>query len=78
MEFDLWITAADAVVLPYRRSWSSGALARAQALGTPVIVTAVGGLAEQASSRDVVVHDDKGLRAAVEAIVSPRASEVPG
>jgi glycosyltransferase involved in cell wall biosynthesis len=78
VEFDLWIIAADAVVLPYRRSWSSGALARAQALGTPVIVTAVGGLAEQASARDMVVHDDDGLRAAVAAIVSPRASEVPG
>jgi glycosyltransferase involved in cell wall biosynthesis len=76
LEFDLWIAAADAVVLPYRRSWSSGALARAQALGTPVIVTAVGGLAEQASTRDVVVHDDEGLGAAVAAIVSPKASEV--
>jgi glycosyltransferase involved in cell wall biosynthesis/multidrug transporter EmrE-like cation transporter len=59
--FDLWLTAADWVVLPYRRSWSSGVLARAHALGTPAIVTAVGGLAEQAREKDVVVQDDEEL-----------------
>jgi glycosyltransferase involved in cell wall biosynthesis len=75
-EFDLWIAAADVVVLPYLRSWSSGALARAQAIGTPVIVTAVGGLVEQASDHDMVVHDSNELRAAVSAVVSQRASEV--
>lgn len=60
-ELDAWTAAADAVVLPYRRSWSSGALARAQSLGTPAIVTAVGGLPEQASDRDVVVGDEDEL-----------------
>jgi glycosyltransferase involved in cell wall biosynthesis len=70
-DFDAWIAAADAVVLPYRRSWSSGALARAQSLGVPAIVTAVGGLAEQASSRDVVVEDDRGLREAVSRLRTP-------
>ncbi len=60
-ELDAWTAAADAVVLPYRRSWSSGALARAQSLGTPAIVTAVGGLPEQASDRDLVVHSDREL-----------------
>jgi glycosyltransferase involved in cell wall biosynthesis len=69
-EFDAWIAAADALVLPYRRSWSSGALARAQTLGVPSIVTSVGGLAEQASARDVVVEDDRGLRAAVARLVA--------
>lgn len=67
-EFDAWVAAADAVVLPYRRSWSSGALARAQVLGTPAIVTPVGGLAEQASPRDTVVADDDELAAAVAAV----------
>jgi glycosyltransferase involved in cell wall biosynthesis len=75
-ELDTWVAAADAVVLPYRRSWSSGALARAQAIGTPAIVTAVGGLAEQASDRDVVVHDHDELGAAVARAVSAGASEV--
>ena len=53
-EFDLWMSAADRVVLPYRRAWSSGALARAQQLGTPAFVANVGGLAEQAGGEDVV------------------------
>jgi glycosyltransferase involved in cell wall biosynthesis len=60
-ELDSWTAAADAVVLPYRRSWSSGALARAQSLGTPAIVTAVGGLPEQASDRDYVVENEREL-----------------
>jgi glycosyltransferase involved in cell wall biosynthesis len=64
-EFDLWVAAADRIVLPYRRSWSSGILARAHALGTPAIVAAVGGLAEQANEHDVVVHDDAELAGAL-------------
>jgi glycosyltransferase involved in cell wall biosynthesis len=64
-EFDRWVAAADWVVLPYRRSWSSGVLARAQALGTPAIISRVGGLAEQAGRHDVVVEGDEGLRRAV-------------
>jgi glycosyltransferase involved in cell wall biosynthesis len=60
-EFDLWVAAADWLVVPYRRSWSSGVLARAQALGTPAIVTAVGGLPEQAGAMDLVVKDDEEL-----------------
>lgn len=72
-ELDAWTAAADAVVLPYRRSWSSGALARAQSLGTPAIVTAVGGLPEQASDRDVVVSDDRELDEALLRIASAGA-----
>jgi glycosyltransferase involved in cell wall biosynthesis/multidrug transporter EmrE-like cation transporter len=64
-EFDLWVSAADWVVLPYRRSWSSGVLARAQALGRPAIVTDVGGLAEQAGDGDIVVRDDEELAEAM-------------
>jgi glycosyltransferase involved in cell wall biosynthesis/multidrug transporter EmrE-like cation transporter len=73
-EFDLWVAAADRIVLPYRRSWSSGILARAHALGTPAIVSAVGGLAEQASEQDVVVHDDAELAGALRASAVPPAS----
>jgi glycosyltransferase involved in cell wall biosynthesis len=69
-EFDLWLAAADWLVLPYRRSWSSGVLARAQALGTPAIVAAVGGLPEQAGMKDVVVHDDEELARAFRAAVA--------
>ena len=66
-EFDLWLAAADWLVLPYRRSWSSGVLARAHALGTPAIVARVGGLPEQAGKNDVVFDDDDELTQALEA-----------
>jgi glycosyltransferase involved in cell wall biosynthesis len=71
-EFDAWIAAADAVVLPYRESWSSGVLARAQAMGTPAVLMKVGGLTEQASPRDVVVSDDEELTKAIAQIASQR------
>jgi glycosyltransferase involved in cell wall biosynthesis len=70
-EFDLWIAAADRLVLPYRRSWSSGVLARAHALGTPALVADVGGLAEQADEHDVMFRDDQGLREAMQDVVDP-------
>ncbi|MFN2544846.1 MAG: glycosyltransferase [Actinomycetota bacterium] len=60
-DFDAWIAAADLLILPYRRSWSSGALARAQRLGTPAAVADVGGLAEQAGADDVVFRTDREL-----------------
>jgi glycosyltransferase involved in cell wall biosynthesis len=62
-EFDAWIAAADRVILPYRMSWSSGALARARAIGTPAIVSDTGGLPEQAGPDDVVFRDDAELAA---------------
>jgi glycosyltransferase involved in cell wall biosynthesis len=64
-DFDAWIQAADLLVLPYRRSWSSGALARAQRLGTPAIVSDVGGLPEQAGPNDLVFGSDEELAAAL-------------
>ena len=65
-EFDRWIVAADWVLLPYRTSWSSGVLARAQALGTPAMVTAVGGLPEQAGDEDIVIpNDDEAILRAI-------------
>lgn len=45
---------ADAVVLPYRRSSSSGPLHIAMSAGLPVVVTAVGGLVEAAGDYDGV------------------------
>jgi glycosyltransferase involved in cell wall biosynthesis len=75
-ELDRWVAAADAVVLPYRRSWSSGALARAQSMGTPAVVTDVGGLPEQASDRDLVVRDDAELATALARIAAGRRGSV--
>lgn len=51
-EFDLWIRAADAVVLAYRQAASSSVAARARLLGTPMITTASGGLSEQLGEHD--------------------------
>jgi hypothetical protein len=62
-DFDAWIAAADRVVLPYVASWSSGVLARARVIGTPAIVSAAGGLPEQAGPHDAVFHDDDELTA---------------
>ncbi|HXY71589.1 MAG TPA: glycosyltransferase, partial [Actinomycetota bacterium] len=77
-DLDRLIVAADAVVLPYLRSWSSGMLARAQALGTPAIVTDAGGLAEQAGSADVVAGDDAELTAAMAAVRRRRRAPIAG
>ncbi|HEV3475592.1 MAG TPA: glycosyltransferase [Actinomycetota bacterium] len=75
-DLDAWVAAADAVVLPYRRSWSSGVLARAQAIGTPAVVTAVGGLPEQATERDHVVGDDAELAAVLGRLAGRGATKV--
>jgi glycosyltransferase involved in cell wall biosynthesis len=60
-DFDAWVEAADRMVFPYRRAWSSGALARAQRLGTPALVSNAGGLAEQAGPDDVVFETEQAL-----------------
>jgi glycosyltransferase involved in cell wall biosynthesis len=75
-DLDAWIAAADAVVLPYRRSWSSGMLARAQALGTPAIVARVGGLPEQAEDADVVFDTDQELETAMRDAVARAAGRL--
>lgn len=74
-ELDAWIAAADAMVLPYRRAWSSGMLARAQLLDTPAIVSRVGGLPEQAMEADMVFEDDAGLAEAMRGVLAARARE---
>ena len=71
-EFDAWLVAADVVVLPYRRIWSSGVLERAALYDRPVIATSVGGLPEQARANTVVVDDDDGLVRAMRAVVAER------
>jgi glycosyltransferase involved in cell wall biosynthesis len=51
---------ADVVVLPYRRSSSSGILHVAMSWGLPVVVTSVGGLPEAASGYDGAVFIPPG------------------
>lgn len=60
---------ADAVVLPYHRSSSSGPLQIAMSAGLPVVVTAVGGLVEAVQDYPgallVPPHDPKALQGAL-------------
>lgn len=69
--FDLWIVAADRLVLPYRRAWSSGALARARVLGTPAIASAIGGLLEQSGPEDELFVSDDDLGSLFRRLGSP-------
>ncbi len=59
--FDLWIRATDFVVVPYRAASSSGVVARAHLLGTPVVGRAVGGLAHQIRDGDLSFETDEEL-----------------
>jgi glycosyltransferase involved in cell wall biosynthesis len=66
-EFDRWIVAADALVLPYREGWSSNVMERGLLYDRPVIMSRVGGMAEQGIGRSSVrlVEDDAALVNAV-------------
>jgi glycosyltransferase involved in cell wall biosynthesis len=66
-EFDRWIQAADALVLPYTTGWSSNVMERGLLYGRPVIMSDVGGMSEQGTRRPGVtlVADDAELAAAV-------------
>jgi len=61
VRFDQWIAASDAVVIPYRRIWSSSVLERALLFDRPVVTTAVGGLADQSGGAARLVHDPEEL-----------------
>jgi glycosyltransferase involved in cell wall biosynthesis len=67
-DFDAWIVAADALVLPYRQIWSSGVMERGMLYDRPVIVARVGGMAEQGTDRAHVtlVADDDELHDAMQ------------
>jgi glycosyltransferase involved in cell wall biosynthesis len=59
--FDVWIIAADTVVLPYRHIWSSSVLERAGLYDRDIIATKVGGLAAQAPEGTILVGSDEDL-----------------
>lgn len=63
--FDVWILAADTVVLPYRHIWSSSVLERAALYDREIIATRVGGLAAQAPEGTVLVDSDDELAQAM-------------
>jgi|SRR5579859_5191979 len=75
-ELAAYFARADAVVLPYHRSSSSGPLHIAMSAGLPVVVTAVGGLAEavQGYPGALVIppQDPEALKAALRKLLSRR------
>ena len=68
-ELAAYVARADAIVLPYHRSSSSGPLAIAMSAGLPTVVTAVGGLVEVAEGYEGAVlvppRDPVALREAL-------------
>jgi glycosyltransferase involved in cell wall biosynthesis len=73
-EFDLWLRAADAVIVPYATASSSGVVERAHLFGTPLITTGAGGIAEQLHPGDRVYGSDGELIAALEAMAAGRSA----
>jgi glycosyltransferase involved in cell wall biosynthesis len=71
--FDLWIRAADAVVVPYGSASSSGVVPRVHLLGGTVVSSAAGGIADQLAPGDLRYADDAGLVAALRTIADRRA-----
>jgi GT2 family glycosyltransferase/glycosyltransferase involved in cell wall biosynthesis len=74
-EFDLWVRAANAVLVPYLSASSSGVIARARLLGTSVVASRVGGLPEQLGPKDIVVESDEQLATALERLAILRGAE---
>lgn len=61
-DFDIWINAADYLVIPYREISNSGVLGRTKVLNRPAIVANVGGLADQAKKIDILFSNDLELK----------------
>lgn len=67
-DFDVWIKAADAVIAGYGSAASSSVVARTHMLGTPLITSEAGGLAEQARNGDLRFRSTDELAAIVEGL----------
>lgn len=57
-EFDVWVRAADALILPYREIWSSGVGARAKLLDCPVIASNLPTLQDQLNDQVHYIFKD--------------------
>ncbi len=66
VEFDLWLQAADAVVLPYREIWSSGVVERARLFETPILASDLPQLRDQAPPGTLFFADVDELSIAME------------
>lgn len=70
VEFDLWLQAADAVVLPYREIWSSGVLERAGLFDRPVVAADLAQLRDQAPPDTLFFTDVDELTAMMDKLCS--------
>lgn len=68
--FDLWVQAADAIVLPYREIWSSGVVERARLFGTRVVAADLPELRDQAPEDTVFFSDVDELVIAMEKLAA--------
>lgn len=66
--FDMWILAADYVVIPYREIWSSGVAARTKLLNRPAIAANAGGLREQLIEGSLLFDNDIQLVEALKGV----------
>ncbi len=70
VEFDLWLQAADAVVLPYREIWSSGVVERARLFETQIVASDLPQLRDQAPAGTIFFSDVDELTVALEKLRS--------
>lgn len=75
--FDLWLVAADTVVLPYRHIWSSSVLERSALYGRQVVASRVGGLEAQAPAGTIFVDNDVELALAMVQRLGSEKNAVP-
>ncbi len=68
VEFDQWLQAADAVVLPYREIWSSGVIERARLFRTPIVASDLAPLRDQAPEGTAFITDSGELAAELESM----------
>ena len=76
-EFDVWIVAADALVLPYRLIWSSSVCERASLYQRPLIASRVGGLEDQTPADAIMVDSDRDLAEAMQRVAGLEPIAVP-
>ena len=69
-QFDLWLQAADAVVLPYREIWSSSVVERARLFDKPVIVSDLEQLRHQVGDVGYACPDVGQMAVAMEKVWS--------
>ena len=68
------------MVLPYRQGWSSAVMERGLLDDRPVVMSRIGGMAEQGSdhSSAILVDDDEELVAALRRLLAEDANDSPG